>query len=68
MAPGDALVLRVDPRGMFANVEISALSQVETSPPLYLFRDDRGDAPSRNLYSGLRAAEGTYSFEIVPGL
>lgn len=68
MAPADALVLRVDPRGMFANVELSALEQVEASPPLYLFRDDGNDAPSRNLYSGLRAAEGTYSFEIVSGL
>lgn len=67
LSPGDALLLRVDPRGMFANVEISALEQVETSPPLHRFRDDGGDAPSRNLYSGMRAAQGTYTFEIVPG-
>lgn len=68
LAPGDALVLRVDPRGLFAAVEFSALSQVETSPPLYRFRDDDGDAPSRSLYAGLRSAQGTYSFDVAGDL
>lgn len=66
LAPGDALALRVDPRGMFAAVEFSALELVDAEPPLYRFRDDDGDAPSRSLYAGLRAAQGTYTFEIVP--
>lgn len=66
LSPGDALVLRVDPRGMFANVAFDALEQVDTDPPLHRFRDDGADAPSRNLYSGLRAAQGTYSFAIAP--
>ena len=58
---GDSLVLRVDPRGLFANAQISLLSKVSEDPPLYHFRDDGDDAPSRALYSGLRAATGTYS-------
>lgn len=66
LTPGDALVLRVDPRGFFRNVDFKALEQVEESPPLYRFRDDGEDAPSRNLYSGLRASEGTYSVEVEP--
>lgn len=67
LSPGDALVLRVDPRGMFANVAFAELEQVSDEPPLYRFRDDGEDAPSRNLYSGLRAAQGTYSFEVAGG-
>ncbi len=61
VAEGDRLVLRVDPRGLFANAQISVLEKVSEDPPLYLFRDDGGDAPSRALYSGLRASIGTYS-------
>jgi hypothetical protein len=68
LAPGDALLLRVDPRGMFASVEFSALEQVEDDPPLYRFRDDDGDAPSRSLYAGLRSAQGTYTFEVARDL
>lgn len=60
-AEGDKLVLRVDPRGLFANAQISLLEKASEDPPLYRFRDDGDDAPSRALYSGLRAAIGTYS-------
>lgn len=58
---GQSLVLRVDPRAFFANVEISAVEKASDDPPLYRFRDDGDDAPSRALYSGLRAAIGPYS-------
>ena len=60
-AEGDALVLRVDPRGLFANAQIDLLEKAEGDPPMYLFRDDGADQPSRALYSGLRAATETYS-------
>ncbi|MBK8255447.1 MAG: hypothetical protein IPK82_22650 [Polyangiaceae bacterium] len=63
LSDGGSLVIRVDPRGMFANVQFSALTLVQESPPLYQFADNDDDAPGRNLYSGLRAAEGTYFFE-----
>ena len=58
---GDRLILRIDPRGLFANVEISKLEEASSDPPLLRFRDDDGDQPSRALYSGLRASVGTYS-------
>lgn len=58
--PGKDLVLRIDPRGLFANVDFDALAAEQDAPP-HEFRDDGGDAPSRSLYSGLRAAGGTYS-------
>lgn len=60
-AEGDSLVLRIDPRGLFSNVEISNAEKVADDPPLYRFRDDGDDAPSRALYSGLRASVGTYA-------
>lgn len=60
--PGGSLVLRVDPAGWFGNVDFSALEQVEADPPLYRFRDDSEDQPSRNFYQGLRANAGVYSF------
>lgn len=58
---GDRLVLRIDPRGLFGNVEIADLEKTSDDPPVYQFRDDDGDTPSRALYSGLRAATGTYA-------
>ena len=41
--------------------EISNAEKVADDPPLYRFRDDGDDAPSRALYSGLRASVGTYA-------
>jgi hypothetical protein len=61
-APGGSLVVRVDPAGWFGNVDFSELEQVQMDPPLYRFRDDSEDQPSRNLYQGVRANAGVYSF------
>ena len=55
------LVLRVDPRGWFANVEFSSLEQVSTAPPLYRFHDSSDDQPSTSLYAGLRSSIGPYT-------
>jgi hypothetical protein len=60
--PGGALVLTIDPAGWFGNVEFSELEQVQDDPPLYRFRDDSEDQPSRNFYSGVRANAGVYRF------
>lgn len=60
--PGGALLVRVDPAGWFGNVDFSALEQVQADPPLYRFRDDSEDHPSRNLYQGIRANAGVYTF------
>lgn len=57
---GGHLVLRVDPRGFFANVDFSSLTKPEGTGP-YEFVDGPSDQASNNLYDGLRAAHGTYS-------
>jgi hypothetical protein len=61
--PGDALLLRADPRGMFANVDFSSLSY---DGQRYLFADRAGvDQASDNLYSGLRRSSGVYEFSLL---
>ena len=57
------LLVRVDPRGFFTNVEFAELEKVQDEPLLYRFSDDTATQPSANLYAGLRAATGVYSFE-----
>jgi hypothetical protein len=59
------LLLRIDPRRLFTNVDFALL------PPLgngFAFSDDvnRKDQPSVNLYNNLRSAGSLYSFEWVP--
>jgi hypothetical protein len=57
---GRSLVLRVDVRGMFANVDFATLTKRGDS---YAFADETGvDQASDNLYAGLRRATGVYSF------
>jgi hypothetical protein len=57
---GGSLLLRVDPRGLFQNVEFSGLDQASVSPPLYRFSDATEGQPSVNLYGALGSREGTY--------
>jgi hypothetical protein len=59
---GESLVLTIDPRGLFGNVEFSLLEPVSTNPPLYRFHDSSDDQPSANLFNGLRSSVGVYSF------
>jgi hypothetical protein len=66
------LVLRVDPRGLFVNVDFGALGKAPSGSG-FVFTDDPRvtdpDAPlfyaqpSVNLYQNLHAATGVYSFE-----
>jgi hypothetical protein len=66
------LVLRVDPRALFVNVDFGALGASDSGSG-FVFRDDPSvtdpDAPrfysqpSVNLYQNLHAATGVYSFE-----
>ena len=60
---GGSLVMRIDPAGWFGNVDFSKLEQTDDDPVLFEFRDDDGDAPSRNLYSGIRANAGVYAID-----
>lgn len=63
---GGSLVVRVDPRAWFANVELGELKAVSATSDLRRFEDDSSDQPSANLYRGLRFANGVYDFEWVP--
>jgi len=62
---GGRLLVRVRPQGMFANVEFSALEADAGAVGVYRFRDDGADAPSKNLYAGLRASVGVYAFQWI---
>jgi len=54
------LLLRIDPRLLFTNVDFGALQQ---SGDRYQFADDSSDQPSAQLYSNLKAAS-----QSVPGI
>ena len=57
---GRALLLRIDPRSMFGNVDFETLALVGDT---YRFADDPGsDQASDNLYAGLRRSSGVYAF------
>jgi hypothetical protein len=56
------LVLRLDPRALFVNVDFSALKQVAANPPSYAFVDAAADQPSISLYQALRSTA-AYQFE-----
>jgi hypothetical protein len=58
--PGESLILHVDPAGMFANVDFSTLDL--QSDGVYRFADSAENQASSNLFQGLRASGGVYSF------
>ncbi|MFO0675408.1 MAG: hypothetical protein U0169_02665 [Polyangiaceae bacterium] len=59
---GGALVVRIDPRGFFTNVAFDDLELVSDAPKLYRFKDDATTSSGNELFRGLRASEGVYSF------
>ncbi len=60
---GHTLLLRVDPRGMLANVDFAAL---RADGGVHHFADRPGvDAASDNLYAGLRRPSGVYAFSLL---
>jgi hypothetical protein len=55
-----ALLLRIDPRGMFGNVDFETLTETDG---LFRFADQTGlDQASDNLYAGLKRSAGVYRF------
>lgn len=62
---GGTLVLSIDPRPLFSNVDFSQLHQFSSDPPLYGFTDDSSNQPSISLYEALRSAGDVYAFEWV---
>jgi hypothetical protein len=64
-----ALLLRIDPRLLFTNVDFGALSK-QNDDGSFSFRDDRDDTdqPSVNLYDNLKQAGPLYAFSWQPAL
>lgn len=59
-APGRRLLLRIDPRSMFGNVDFATLDERAGS---FVFADASGvNQASDNLYAGLRRSTGVYEF------
>jgi hypothetical protein len=59
---GGTLLLRIDPRGWFTNVDFAQLDEVQGAPPLYAFKDETEAGPNASLYHGLQARSGVYAF------
>ncbi|MEJ7733355.1 MAG: hypothetical protein WKG00_29685 [Polyangiaceae bacterium] len=57
------LVLRIDPKGWFGNVDFKTLDEDPGDPALYRFADEESNQASNSLYDGLHASGGVYSFE-----
>jgi hypothetical protein len=62
LRPGSTLLLRIDPRGWFVNVDFGDLEKVSDAP-LYRFADEPAGTASNSFYSGVRATSGVYAFE-----
>jgi hypothetical protein len=57
-APGRSLMLRIDPRAMFGNVDFATLTEVDGA---FELADASGvNQASDNLYAGLRRSTGVY--------
>jgi hypothetical protein len=59
--PGGQLALRVDPAGMFTNVEFSTLGP-PSSDGVLRFADSSENQASDNLYDGMHHSTGVYAF------
>lgn len=65
---GGTLLLRIDPRRLFVDIDFSMLKQFSANPPQYGFVDKSDDEPSALLYQALRGAGPLYqlSWEASP--
>jgi hypothetical protein len=64
---GGSLVVRVDPRPWFANVDFGELVPASAQSDLRRIPDDSESQPSSNLYDGVRKASASqYRFEWIP--
>jgi hypothetical protein len=69
LAQSGTLILHLDPKALFTNVDFSALPPVSSDPPSFAFTNkgsSDSDQPSRNLYANLRASGPVYRFEWQP--
>jgi hypothetical protein len=63
LAQSGTLILHLDPKALFSNVDFSALAQFSNDPPSFGFTSDDSNMASINLFANLRAAGGVYRFE-----
>jgi len=63
---GGTLLLRIDPRGWFADVDFSQMEQTSTKPPAFVIPDDDTTQPGTALFDGIHASTGVYTFEWQP--
>ncbi len=63
-----ALLLRVDPRLLFTNVDFSQLPPAADGSPRSFTDQSSSDQPSVNLYNNLKQAGPLYAFSWVPSL
>lgn len=64
---GGSLLLRIDPRGWFTDVDFAKLASDSNAPPLYAFDDETVPGPDASLYRGLQARTGVYQFSWIEG-
>jgi hypothetical protein len=65
---GGSLLVRVDPRQLFTNVDFAQLDRISESPPFYRFKDATQGQPNINLYRNLHSTSGTngvYTFQWI---
>jgi hypothetical protein len=62
LAQGGTLLVRVDPRAWFANVDFAELPADPSNPAQRKFLDRSQGQPDLAFYTGLRAVSGTYLF------
>jgi hypothetical protein len=60
------LLVRVDPRGWFGDVDFSQMEETATSPPAYVIPDDDTTQPGTALFDGIHASTGVYTFAWQP--
>jgi hypothetical protein len=69
LSQSGTLILHLDPKVLFTNVDFSGLPHASSDSKLYAFfknGDSNADQPTRNLYSNLRASGDVYRFEWQP--
>ena len=57
-----ALLVRVDPRGWFGDVDFSQMEETTDTPPTYVIPDDDTTQPGTALFDGIHASAGVYTF------
>ncbi len=62
---GSTLLLRIDPRGWFVNVDFSEIPKASDAP-LYRFVDEPSGGASNSFYAGVRSTSGVYTFGVSP--